>query len=224
MELGDRYLVVQRAALGANPGKLGPPGSGIGFPDSGMGGMGGMGGEMGMQAPPASILAAQGDAQPTKVLQILNMVAIEELLSDEDYVEIVEDIKEECGKFGTVLEVKIPRPVKTSNGKVDVKASEAVKDLGKVFVLFEKEEETTTALKAIAGRQFGGASRSFFPSFPPLSLHFLSPSLPLLSFLSSLSSFVLTLLSPSSTLALFYILAGRLCICAYAALETVLDA
>jgi uncharacterized phage-associated protein len=33
--------------------------------------------------------------------------------NDQDYEEILEDIKEECGKFGVVQEVKIPRPVKT---------------------------------------------------------------------------------------------------------------
>lgn len=188
MELGDRYLVVQRAALGANPLKHGPPGSGIGFDQQALAGMGmsmngpsfnaggmggpgmmaGMGGGMmgGMnhhhqhqqQQAPASILAAgqSGEGEPTRVLQILNMVAIEELCSDQDYQEILEDVKEECSKFGTVEEVRIPRPVRTEKGKVDVKLSEAVKDLGKVFVLFEKKEETTVALKAIAGRQFGG--------------------------------------------------------------------
>lgn len=147
MELGDRFLVVQRAALGATGGRrvdaLGNPVDAI------------------APAPitAASILAASNadaDAQPTRVLQILNMVAVEELTNDEDYKEILEDIKEECGKFGTVEEVRIPRPVKTDKGKVDIKASEAVKDLGKVFVLFDKPEETTTALRAIAGRQFGG--------------------------------------------------------------------
>ncbi|GAA5901434.1 uncharacterized protein JCM6883_000212 [Sporobolomyces salmoneus] len=187
MELGDRYLVVQRAALGANPLKQGPPGSGIGFDQQvlanlngpgylqqfqqqqggGPGGPGGpgqfpggpgMGMGMGMGGqPPASILAGQsGEGEPTRVLQILNMVAIEELCSDQDYEEILEDVKEECTKFGKVEEVRIPRPVRTTQGRVDVKLSEKVKDLGKVFVLFEKKEETTVALKAIAGRQFGG--------------------------------------------------------------------
>ncbi|GAA5958891.1 hypothetical protein JCM21900_002270 [Sporobolomyces salmonicolor] len=154
MELGDRYLVVQRAALGANPLKHGPPGSGIGFPSDLLGATGGMGAGA---AAPASILAsASGEGEPTRVLQILNMVAIEELCNDQDYEEIVEDIKEECSKYGKVEDVKVPRPVRTERGKVDVKASEAVKDLGKVFVLFEKSEETTAALRAIAGRQFGG--------------------------------------------------------------------
>lgn len=202
MELGDRYLVVQRAALGANPLKHGPPGSGIGFDQQALAGMGmsmngpsfnaggmnmngmnmgGMGGGMGgmgmmgnlnggqhqqQQMAPASILAGQsGEGEPTRVLQILNMVAIEELCSDQDYQEILEDVKEECSKFGTVEEVRIPRPVRTEKGKVDVKLSEAVKDLGKVFVLFEKKEETTVALKAIAGRQFGGECSSLLFSF-----------------------------------------------------------
>ncbi|GAA5958263.1 hypothetical protein JCM3765_004773 [Sporobolomyces pararoseus] len=175
MELGDRYLVVQRAALGANPLKQGPPGSGIGFDQSVLAGLNvqhnggpqqhnqhggpppGMGGGMNNQ-PPAAILAAgqSGEGEPTRVLQILNMVAIEELCSDQDYEEILEDVKEECTKFGKVEEVRIPRPVRTSQGRVDVKLSEAVKDLGKVFVLFDQKEETTAALKAIAGRQFGG--------------------------------------------------------------------
>ncbi|GAA5915386.1 hypothetical protein JCM6882_000238 [Rhodosporidiobolus microsporus] len=161
MELGDRYLVVQRAALGANPAKHGPPGSGIGFPSD-------LAASLGNSATPAAILAAQqaGGAEKTRVLQILNMVALEELLSDEDHGEIVEDIRDECGKFGTVQEVKIPRPVATASGKVDVKASEGVRDLGKVLVLFEKEDEAEKALQAIAGRQFGG--RTCICAYAPL--------------------------------------------------------
>jgi splicing factor U2AF subunit len=144
MELGDRYLVVQRAALGANPGKRAD--GMMDFPSS---------------APvtaPSILAASAGEGQPTRVLQILNMVAVEELTNDEEHAEIIEDIKDECGKYGTVEEVKIPRPITTEKGKVDIKASEAVKDLGKVFVLFEKPEQTTAALRAIAGRQFGGES------------------------------------------------------------------
>lgn len=144
MELGDRFLVVQRAALGANPVKRSADGT-LDYVPSAPG------------APAPSILAgASGDGTATRVLQILNMVAVEELIKDDDYADIVEDIKEECGKYGTVEDVKIPRPVATEKGRVDIKASESVKGLGKVFVLFEKPEETTAALRAIAGRQFGG--------------------------------------------------------------------
>ncbi|KAK4051593.1 hypothetical protein OIV83_002733 [Microbotryomycetes sp. JL201] len=147
MELGDRFLVVQRAALGQNARRdqFGGPGAGAG--DSfGVGPM----------APTSTILQAAQDNQPTRVLQILNMVSPEELTNDQDYTEIVEDIKDECTKFGHVDEIKIPRPVVNDKGRVDAKASESVKHLGKVFVLFQQPEETTAALKAIAGRQFGG--------------------------------------------------------------------
>lgn len=149
MELGDRYLVVQRASLGASARRDGQltGANSMDFPPQPL------------TTAPSILAASAGEGQPTKVLQILNMVAPEELVGDEDYKEIMEDIKEECEKFGKVEEVKIPRPVATDKGKVDVKASEAVKDLGKVFVLFEKEEETTKALRAIAGRQFGGEFR-----------------------------------------------------------------
>ena len=145
MELGDRYLVVQRAALGANPMKTAMMGDFTA-------------GSVPVTA--ASILAASsGEAgAPTRVLQMLNMVAVEELTNDEDYKEILEDIKEECSKYGEVEEVKIPRPITTDKGKVDIKASEAVKHLGKVVVLFAAAEQTSKALSAIAGRQFGGSS------------------------------------------------------------------
>lgn len=144
MELGDRFLVVQRAALGANMGKR--PGEMDYLP-------------MAPVTAPSILAASSGEGQPTKVLQILNMVAIDELINDDDYKDILEDIRDECGKYGAVQDVKIPRPIATDKGRVDIKASEAIKDLGKVFVMFDKPEETTKALRAIAGRQFGGALR-----------------------------------------------------------------
>lgn len=189
MELGDRYLVVQRASLGASARRDGQltGANSMDFPPQPL------------TTAPSILAASAGEGQPTKVLQILNMVAPEELVGDEDYKEILEDIKEECEKFGKVEEVKIPRPVVTDKGKVDVKLSEAVKDLGKVFVLFEKEEETTKALRAIAGRQFGG--ESLFASVVAVLERELIP-------------FVLTTLS---------ITAGRVCICAYASVEDFLE-
>ncbi len=48
---------------------------------------------------------------PTEVLCLMNMVAPEELLDDEEYEEIVEDVKEECSKYGQVKSIEIPRPV-----------------------------------------------------------------------------------------------------------------
>lgn len=48
---------------------------------------------------------------PTEVLCLMNMVSPEELLDDEEYEEILEDIREECSKYGHVKSIEIPRPV-----------------------------------------------------------------------------------------------------------------
>ena len=102
MELGDRYLVVQRAqiGLGGRPMGAGAPWTGdMGFPSA-----------LSHVAP--SILAASQGGSPTRVIQMLNMVTPEELVNDSEYDDILADIREECGNYGTVLDIKIPRPIK----------------------------------------------------------------------------------------------------------------
>lgn len=59
-------------------------------------------------------------------------------------VEIKEDIQEECSKYGTILEVKIPRPA-------GVRSSAGV---GKIYIKYEDPEKAQTAIKSLAGRQF----------------------------------------------------------------------
>jgi len=57
----------------------------------------------------------------------------------------VDDVKEECGKYGSILEIKIPRPTggsRQSNG------------VGKIFVKFDRPESALKALRALAGRKF----------------------------------------------------------------------
>lgn len=66
-----------------------------------------------------------------------------------------------AGNFGGVLDVRIPRPITNDKGKIDSKASESVENLGKVFVMFETLDACTVALRALAGRQFGGTSVFF---------------------------------------------------------------
>lgn len=39
------------------------------------------------------------------------MVTPEELMEEEEYEDILEDIKEECNKYGVVRSVEIPRPI-----------------------------------------------------------------------------------------------------------------
>lgn len=54
-------------------------------------------------------------------------------------------MREECGKYGRVLEMKVPRPTGGSRQSSGV---------GKIFVKFDTIEGTTAALKALAGRKF----------------------------------------------------------------------
>jgi splicing factor U2AF subunit len=141
MELGDKHLKVHRASVGNTQA------SGL---------------EMGVNA--MSMLAgttSQG-LDEGRVLQLLNMVTPEELIDNEDYEgmltmhpsmlyllmnpsEICEDVREECEKYGKVLEMKVPRPTggsRQSNG------------VGKIFVKFDTPESAGKALRALAGRKF----------------------------------------------------------------------
>ncbi|KAF2806124.1 uncharacterized protein BDZ99DRAFT_490494 [Mytilinidion resinicola] len=123
MELGDDHLKVQRACVGVKQ-------------------VAGM--EMGVNA--MSVLAAttSTDSEKGRVLQLLNMVTAEELMDDQDYQEIVEDVREECEKYGPIIGFKIPRPSgpRTNPG------------VGKIYVKYAENEYAQKALNALAGRKF----------------------------------------------------------------------
>ena len=87
------------------------------------------------------------EAPPSKALALENMLTAEDAGGDE-YDDIVEDIKEECGKHGTVLKVDIPKP--RLNGATDVPG------LGKAFVKFSAVEGAVAAKNALNGRTFDG--------------------------------------------------------------------
>ena len=59
--------------------------------------------------------------------------------------EIVEDVKEECEKYGPVLEIKVPRPSGASRQSAGV---------GKIFIKYENADAARKALQALAGRKF----------------------------------------------------------------------
>ena len=153
MELGDRFLVVQRASVGAKPGV---PGSTLipnlpydQFPEI-----------------PRPIMPA--DKDPTKdgcILLMLNMVSSEDLIDDEEYGEIYEDVMEECSKHGSVEDLRIPRPIKKDKTKwtpgEGINPQEAARldeaaGVGRVYVKYKSPESANKALNALAGRSFGG--------------------------------------------------------------------
>jgi hypothetical protein len=61
------------------------------------------------------------------------------------FKEICEDVKEECSKYGKVLDIKIPRPSGGSRQSAGV---------GKIFVKFDGPESARKALQSLAGRKF----------------------------------------------------------------------
>ena len=76
-------------------------------------------------------------------------------------LEICDDVREECSKYGQILDLKVPRP---SGG------SRQSPGVGKIFVKFDTVESTTAALKALAGRKF--SDRTVVTTyFSEVSLH-----------------------------------------------------
>ncbi|EAW11942.1 splicing factor u2af large subunit [Aspergillus clavatus NRRL 1] len=124
MELGDRHLKVVRASIGMT--------QAVGL-------------DMGVNAMSMFAKTTSQDLESGRVLQLLNMVTPEELMDNDDYEEICDDVREECSKYGKVLDLKVPRP---SGG------SRQSPGVGKIFVKFDTVESATNALKALAGRKF----------------------------------------------------------------------
>ena len=93
---------------------------------------------------------AQASARPdhgkmaSRVLKLSNMVTAEELLDDQEWREIREDVEAECSGHGSVTKVIIPR---VSEGYS--KASE-----GLIFVAFKDVVSAAAADKALQGRKF----------------------------------------------------------------------
>ncbi|XP_055330845.1 splicing factor U2AF 50 kDa subunit-like [Paramacrobiotus metropolitanus] len=133
MQLGDRTLVVQRASLGAKHSAVNPAQ------------------QVQVQVPGLDL--SQGGITATEVLVLINMITPEELMDEEEYENILEDVTEECRKYGNVVSVEIPRPIEG----VDVPGC------GKVFVEFKSVSDCIKAQQNLTGRKF--ASRVVVTSY-----------------------------------------------------------
>ncbi|GJE91015.1 splicing factor U2AF subunit [Phanerochaete sordida] len=148
MELGDKYLVVQRASVGAKNGQIPPQAL---YP---------------AEIPKPILPAGDLEGVEARILLMLNMVVPEDLSDDQEYADIYEDVKEECEKYGPVEDLRIPRPVKKDKAKwgeagLDPLAAQRVDEaagVGRVYVKFTESESGRRALKALAGRSFAGRS------------------------------------------------------------------
>lgn len=123
MQLGDKKLIVQRASVGAKNSQMNQAPVQIQVPG----------------------LQLQGGAgPPTEVLCLMNLVCPEELRDEEEYEDILEDIHEECNKYGVVKSIEIPRPIEG----VDVPGC------GKAFVEFNSVIDCQKAQQSLTGRKF----------------------------------------------------------------------
>jgi len=87
---------------------------------------------------------SRGTGPATEVLCLLNMITEEDLVNEEEYEDILDDIKTECTKYGTVNSLEVPRPI----------PGHEIRGVGKVFVEFSSPSECQKAQAALTGRKF----------------------------------------------------------------------
>ncbi|XP_058634727.1 serine/threonine-protein kinase Kist isoform X3 [Onychostoma macrolepis] len=91
---------------------------------------------------------------PTPVLRLLNVIDDNHLYNEDEYEDIIEDMKEECQKYGTVVSLLIP---KENPGK------------GQVFVEYANAGDSKEAQRLLTGRTFDG--KFVVTTFYPLSAY-----------------------------------------------------
>lgn len=91
MQLGGKTLNVQRAGAGAKNTQNASQAP------------------VQIQVPGLRLVGAS--SPPTEVLCMLNMVSCYDLQNDEEYEDILEDIRNKCNEYGAVRSVEIPRPI-----------------------------------------------------------------------------------------------------------------
>ncbi|KAL6654651.1 hypothetical protein ACP70R_008116 [Stipagrostis hirtigluma subsp. patula] len=92
-------------------------------------------------------LVYQVGSLPTKVVCLTQVVSADELKDDEEYEDIMEDMRLEAAKYGNLVKVVIPRPDPSG---------QPVAGVGKVFLEYGDIDGAAKAKTALHGRKFGG--------------------------------------------------------------------
>ena len=169
MSMADKVLTVRRATASGQPKPGDISNMILGNPQLGLMGIGaipGVGGTganmiplgvnpLGAVNPLMPVQNATDPGPITRIVSLSSCVTVDELKDDTEYEEIVEDMREECSKYGTVKNITIPRPQDGGD----------VKGVGMVFVEYEAEGSASSARAAMQLRKFGGnmVIASFFP-------------------------------------------------------------
>ena len=171
MEIGDKYLVVQCASVGAVPG------------------MPNLLYDQFLEIPCPIMPAGENNTMDARILLMLNMVTPEDLIDDQEYGDIYEDVKEESSRYGAVEDIHIPRPIKKGKMKfasgdtafqsaLDAQSADEAAGVGRVYIKFVNAQDAQSALKALVGWSFTGRSiivmvlNEDSQTTPPLNLIF----------------------------------------------------
>ncbi len=94
-----------------------------------------------LQSSTTASTAAAITTLTSNVVELKNMLSEQDLQSDQDFDEIMEDTKDECSQFGALKSVIIPRdgPGKT-----------------KIFLEYLSKDDAAKAIQGLAGRTFDG--------------------------------------------------------------------
>ena len=94
---------------------------------------------------------------PSRVIQLLNMCTPEDLFDEEFLIDLKNDVKEECGKYGKIDKIDIPVP--------DQKTGRCSSSVGKIFVKFAYILAAKQARYRINGLSYNRRTviASFFP-------------------------------------------------------------
>ena len=96
-----------------------------------------------------------GPGARTRILVLLNMVTDEDLASDEELSALMDEVQEECAKFGRLVSMKIPRLQDGVNPSA----------VTKIFLEYASVEDVARAEAELVGRQFGPnvVQATYFP-------------------------------------------------------------
>ena len=94
---------------------------------------------------------------PSRVVMFINAVSPEDLVDDADYDEIIDDFRQKCSAYGTVLNVEIPRP--------NIENQTYTDEVGKIFVKFSSIKNAKIARYNLSGLKYN--NRLIVGSFYP---------------------------------------------------------
>ena len=94
---------------------------------------------------------------PSRVVMFINAVSPEDLVDNSDYDEIIDDFRQKCSIYGTVLNVEIPRP--------NIENQTYTEEVGKIFVKFSSIKTAKIARYNLSGLKYN--NRLIVGSFYP---------------------------------------------------------